>query len=50
MAKEAAQYQESPKGDQKCADCRFFIDGGSCQLVEGKISPNGWCMLFQPKA
>jgi hypothetical protein len=50
MAKQAAQYQDSPKGDQKCADCRFFVEGGSCQLVEGEISPNGWCTLFQPKA
>ena len=50
MSKQAAQYQDSPNGDQKCADCRFFIEGGSCQLVEGEISPNGWCMLFQPKA
>ena len=48
-SKQAAQYQDSPKGDQKCADCRFFIEGGSCQLVEGEISPNGWCMLFRPK-
>ena len=50
MSKQAARYQDSPKGDQKCEGCRFFIEGGSCQLVEGEISPNGWCRLFQPKA
>ena len=50
MSKEAAQYQNSPKGNQRCADCRFFIEGGSCRLVEGEISPDGWCTLFQPKA
>jgi hypothetical protein len=50
MSKQAARYQDSPKGDQKCADCRFFMEGGSCQLVEGEIRPNGWCTLFQPKA
>ena len=50
MSKETAQYQDSPKGDQKCEGCRFFMEGGSCRLVEGEISPNGWCMLFQPKA
>jgi hypothetical protein len=50
QSKQVAQYQDSPKGDQKCADCRFFIEGGSCQLVEGEISPNGWCTLVQPKA
>jgi hypothetical protein len=50
MSKETAQYQDSPKGDQKCEGCRFFMEGGSCRLVEGEISPKGWCMLFQPKA
>lgn len=50
MSKQAAQYQDSPKGDQKCAACRFFIKDGSCQLVEGEINPDGWCRLYQPKA
>ena len=50
MAKQTAQYQDAPNGDQKCEGCRFFIDGGTCRLVEGEISPNGWCRLYQPKA
>ena len=50
MPKQTAQYQDSPNGDQKCQGCRFFIESGSCRLVEGEISPNGWCRLFQPKA
>jgi hypothetical protein len=27
QSKQVAQYQDSLKGDQKCADCRFFIEG-----------------------
>jgi hypothetical protein len=50
MSKQTAEYQDSPKGDQKCEGCRFFVEEASCQLVEGEISPNGWCRLFQPKA
>ena len=50
MSKQTAQYQDSPKGDQKCQGCRFFVAEASCQLVEGEISPNGWCRLYQPKA
>jgi hypothetical protein len=50
MAKQTAQYQDAPNGDQKCEGCRFFIGGGTCRLVEGEISPNGWCRLYQPKA
>lgn len=50
-----AQYQDKPKGNQKCDLCKYFIAGssptaaGTCQLVEGSISPNGWCALFAAK-
>jgi hypothetical protein len=47
-SKEAAQYQDSPEGDQQCSGCRFFIEGGTCEIVEGDISPEGWCRLYQP--
>lgn len=49
-SKEAVQYQESPKNGQKCGDCQFFTSPDACQVVEGKISPNGWCSLFVKKA
>ena len=50
MPKQTAQYQDSPNADQKCQGCRFFIESGSCRLVEGEISPNGWCRLYRAKA
>lgn len=50
MPKATAQYQDEPRGDERCAGCRYFIEGGSCRLVQGEISPDGWCTLFQPAA
>lgn len=53
--KKAAQYQDHPMGKKQCDKCRFFIPPkngdkmGTCQLVQGKISPHGYCMLFTPK-
>ncbi|MBK1698181.1 high-potential iron-sulfur protein [Rhodovibrio salinarum] len=50
--KQSVQYQEEPKQNSKCANCNFFIqpesgeEMGSCQIVAGKISPNGWCNLW----
>lgn len=47
-----AKYQEQPKDGQSCAHCIFFRPGpssgamGSCGIVSGTISPNGWCRLF----
>lgn len=50
MPKETAQYQDSPKNGEKCADCVHFVEGDECKLVEGEISPEGWCTLFQAKS
>lgn len=49
VSKTQAQYQEQPKGDQKCANCMHFIAPDACALVEGSISPNGWCMFWAKK-
>jgi hypothetical protein len=45
------QYQTQPKGDQKCSGCQHFIaESNTCKLVEGQISPEGWCTLWAKKA
>lgn len=43
----SVQYQTKPKGDQKCATCvNFIVASNTCKLVEGQISPEGWCTLW----
>lgn len=50
MAQAAAQYQNQPKGDQDCAGCMHFVaQDNTCKVVEGQISPQGWCMLWVAK-
>ena len=39
-------YQNRPKGINSCATCSFFQAPNSCTLVEGEVSPNGWCKLY----
>ena len=47
----SVQYQYQPKGDQKCDGCLHFIaESNTCKVVEGQISPNGWCILWVQKA
>jgi hypothetical protein len=48
--KEATKYQDSPKDGQKCADCVYFQAPSACGVVDGKISPNGWCNLYNKKS
>ena len=44
-----ANYQDTPKGDQRCEGCANFRPPKACKFVEGHISPNGWCQLFVKK-
>jgi len=50
ISKELAQYQDSPKDDHKCAECTFFEKPNACTAVEGDISPDGWCQLWNKAA
>ncbi len=49
-------YQTSPNGSMHCSLCKFFIPGqdassnGTCQVVDGSISPNGYCIAFTAKS
>ena len=49
------KYQDHPNGGKKCSGCRFFTPGkpatanGTCSVVSGAISPNGWCIAFAAK-
>ncbi len=46
LTKAAARYQDHPKDNESCAGCPYFIIPGSCVMVEGEISANGWCPIF----
>ncbi|TAN07622.1 MAG: iron oxidase [Rhodanobacteraceae bacterium] len=56
MSKATAMYQDQPHGKDMCSNCIHFIPGkskqapGTCKVVEGSISPNGWCVAYAPKA
>ena len=49
VSKDQAKYQDQPKGEQKCANCNFFVEPNACETVEGDISPEGWCQLWVEK-
>ena len=55
-SKEAMKYQDQPKGDQTCDNCAQWIPGptpdakGACKVVEGEISPKGWCIVWVKKS
>ena len=44
-----AQYQDQPKGQQRCEICLNFRPPDACQFVESPIGPKGWCQFFAAK-
>ena len=53
--KKAMQYQDQPKNGQQCDQCMHWIPGpkpdaqGQCKVVDGPISPKGYCVAFVKK-
>jgi hypothetical protein len=49
FTQQQAHYQSVPKNGQRCQNCALFQPPTSCQVVEGPVSPAGWCILYQAK-
>ena len=54
ISKADVSYRDSPKDGKSCAACRLFTPGdsghGTCAVVEGSVSANGWCQAFSARA
>lgn len=50
IPKNQARYQTGSNGDRQCAVCTHFTAPSSCDIVEGDVSPQGWCQFFGRKA
>ena len=49
ISQATANYQNTPKGDQRCDRCVNFQPPNACKFVQGDISASGWCQLFVKK-
>ena len=52
IPKKLADYRPAPMNGHECAGCCMFIPDGlaasKCTMIEGSISPHGWCKYWQP--
>ena len=47
MPQEAVHYiDKGVPGSQICAGCHYYIDPTECLVVEGYVSPYGWCDYY----
>ena len=49
MNQKSVAYQDTPKDDQQCSNCSLFQEPNACTLVDGEISPKGWCKFWVKK-
>ena len=49
LAQSAAGYQPTPHEGQACATCLQFVPPAACKVVEGTVSPAGWCKVYIKK-
>jgi hypothetical protein len=48
-SKQVMKYQDKPNGDQKCSNCLQFEPPKGCKVVEGTVSPEGYCIAWAKK-
>lgn len=49
VAQNLVQYQNMPKDGQECDMCVNWVAPNACKIVEGVISPKGYCVAYAPK-
>lgn len=49
MPKTAVSYQPTPKGSARCDTCVQWQSPDACKVVDGNISPSGWCSIYMKK-
>ena len=50
VSKESVKYQDKPNGDKQCSNCLNYLPTNSCAIVEGTVSPQGYCIAWVKKA
>ena len=48
--KEAMKYQDKPSGDKQCGNCLQFVAPNGCKVVDGTVSPSGYCIAWVKKS
>jgi hypothetical protein len=47
LPQKSVGYRPTPNGDRDCSNCKLFVAPDECEKVAGKVSPRGYCLLYQ---
>jgi hypothetical protein len=49
MSQKVAEYQATSKNGENCANCALYRAPSSCTLIDGAVTPTGWCRFYSKK-
>jgi High potential iron-sulfur protein len=47
-SRESVGYRDFPYEKRTCAKCMLYVGEGECVIIDGKVSPDGWCTQWTP--
>jgi High potential iron-sulfur protein len=47
-SRESVGYRDFPYENRSCAKCMLYLGDGECAIIDGKVSPDGWCNQWIP--
>jgi High potential iron-sulfur protein len=47
-SRESVGYRDFPFEKRSCAKCMLYAGDGECVIIDGKVSPDGWCNQWTP--
>jgi hypothetical protein len=47
LPQQSVGYRPTPNGDRQCSNCKLFVAPDECEKVDGKVSPQAYCVLWQ---
>ena len=47
-SKERVGYRDEPYQGRTCSKCVLYAGDGNCAIVDGQVSPDGWCTQWTP--
>lgn len=47
-SKKSVKYTDNHgKSSEQCSKCRHYVNPTTCEIVAGRINPNGWCKKYE---
>jgi hypothetical protein len=50
LSQKVVAYQDHPAGDKRCDRCSHFEPPNACKIVDGAVTPDGYCKFFTPRS